>query len=445
MFASRFFAFIVAALVVTATPLPEKRAPLATVYTSCKGSKNVALTFDDGPYIYHQSIVDQLVAAGAKGTFFFNGNNWGCIYDPDNVARVKYAYNHGMMVGDHTWSHGDLTTFTTAQINDGMYRMEEAFSRLIGIKPAFMRPPYGNYNNNVLQIAYARNQSVAMWDQDSEDADGATVAFSEAVYASAVSANVPNMLFLNHETVETTSTTVLPYAIQLLQSHGYNLVTLAECLGVQPYAAIGIPQTGSWTCDGTPDPGNGCAGSIACETGTPILLTGTSTTTTTTSSSTTATTTSTTKGTTTTTTKGTTTTTTTSTTAAATGKTIRPGSSNSICLTAASNTDGAAVEIEPCTTGNAAQSWTVVGGTIQIYGNKCLDDTNGVTSNGNLLQIWTCGTGNPNQKFATSGSTIVWTGHNECVDLTNGLKTSGTRTQLWQCSAGNQNQVWNFV
>lgn len=40
-----------------------------------------------------------------------------------------------------------------------MYRMEEAFSRILGIKPAFMRPPYGDYNDNVRQVAYARGQS----------------------------------------------------------------------------------------------------------------------------------------------------------------------------------------------------------------------------------------------------------------------------------------------
>jgi hypothetical protein len=37
----------------------------------------------------------------------------------------------------------------------------EAFSRILGIKPAFMRPPYGDYNDNIREIAHARNQSCA--------------------------------------------------------------------------------------------------------------------------------------------------------------------------------------------------------------------------------------------------------------------------------------------
>lgn len=36
--------------------------------------------------------------------------------------------------------------------------------------------------------------------------------------------------------------TVLPYAIQKLQGAGYKLVTLAECLGEQPYSKTGPPQ-----------------------------------------------------------------------------------------------------------------------------------------------------------------------------------------------------------
>jgi peptidoglycan/xylan/chitin deacetylase (PgdA/CDA1 family) len=278
MFSSSVFTLLTAALVITATPLSEKRQtpPSATIYSSCTVPNTVALTFDDGPYIYNQAVVDLLVAAGVKGSFFFNGNNYDCIYDADSIARVQYVYNHGMMVGDHTWAHADLTTLTAPQIEDGMYRMEEAFSRILGIKPAFMRPPYGNYNDDVLQIAYARNQSVALWDQDTEDGDGAPFSFSESVYANAVAQNLSTMLVLNHETIQTTSTTVLPYALNLLKSHGYNMVTLAECLGVEPYTAIGVPQTGTWTCDGTPDPGTGCA-AASCETGTPTFLTATST------------------------------------------------------------------------------------------------------------------------------------------------------------------------
>ncbi|KAJ7204170.1 hypothetical protein GGX14DRAFT_460997, partial [Mycena pura] len=67
------------------------------------------------------------------------------------------------------------------------------------------------------------------------------------------------------------------------------------------------------------------------------------------------------------------------------------------CLFAASNADGAAVVLGNCSSANA--QWTVPkgagnAGTLQIFGDKCLDVTNGVDTDGNKLQIWTCAAGN---------------------------------------------------
>lgn len=36
---------------------------------------------------------------------------------------------------------------------------------------------------------------------------------------------------------------VVPYAIKLLQSKGYQLVTVAECLGLQAYINVTTPET----------------------------------------------------------------------------------------------------------------------------------------------------------------------------------------------------------
>ncbi len=39
-----------------------------------------------------------------------------------------------------------------------------ALEKILGVKVAFMRPPYGSYNDGVLQVAAAHNQSVIIWD-----------------------------------------------------------------------------------------------------------------------------------------------------------------------------------------------------------------------------------------------------------------------------------------
>ncbi|QRW06017.1 GMC oxidoreductase [Ceratobasidium sp. AG-Ba] len=224
---------ILGALAVPMNVTLETRAA-AQVITKCTKPNTVALTFDDGPYWYIYDISKALVAAGAKGTFFFNGNN---------CMRVKYAYSKGHQIGSHTWAHKDLTTLTWDQVHDEMWRVEQALERIIGVNPAFMRPPYGNYNDNVRNVAGARGQKLAIWDFDSQDSIGATPAQSKALYDQVIAQRPSNILALNHETYERTAHEVVPYAISKLQAAGYQLVTLAECLGMPPYQSVGSPQT----------------------------------------------------------------------------------------------------------------------------------------------------------------------------------------------------------
>jgi peptidoglycan/xylan/chitin deacetylase (PgdA/CDA1 family) len=228
----------------------ENRAR-AQVITRCTTPNTVALTFDDGPYVYLYDVSKALVAAGAKGTFFFNGNNYGCIYDPDNVKRVKYAIDHGHQIASHTWNHKDLTTLSWDQIHDEMWRVEQALRKIAGVVPAFMRPPYGNYNDLVRDAAGLRGQSLVTWDFDSQDSLGASVAKSKSLYNGVISRHPSTILALNHEVYETTVHQVLPYAISRLQNAGYRLVTLSECLGGKaPYQSVGPRGTrdSSWHC-----------------------------------------------------------------------------------------------------------------------------------------------------------------------------------------------------
>ncbi|KAG8690969.1 Carbohydrate esterase 4 protein [Ceratobasidium sp. 423] len=222
----------------------------AQVITKCTKPNTVALTFDDGPWLYIEDISKALVEAGAKGTFFFNGYNYGCIYDSENRERVKYVYDQGHQIASHTWAHQDLTTLTREQVNEEMFRVEQAFQRIAGVVPAFMRPPYGSYNDNVRDVAGARGQMIVNWDFDSGDSTGVPAAASKLLYDQIVARHPSTILALNHETHETTAHEVVPYAIQKLQAAGYELVTVAECLDLQPYQSVGSPETpdASWHC-----------------------------------------------------------------------------------------------------------------------------------------------------------------------------------------------------
>ena len=84
-----------------------------------------------------------------------------------------------------------------------MARTEQAIQRLIGVQFAFTRPPYGEYNNIVRQVAANRNQKLVHWSFNSGDSIGATPAESNAVYDKLVKDHPSSVLALNHEVYST--------------------------------------------------------------------------------------------------------------------------------------------------------------------------------------------------------------------------------------------------
>ncbi|CUA78404.1 hypothetical protein RSOLAG22IIIB_07055 [Rhizoctonia solani] len=222
----------------------------ANLVTKCSVPNTVALTFDDGPYTWTQNLVDLLDENNAKGAFFFNGNNFGCIYDQANADRVKYVYDKGHQVASHTWNHERLSTLSGDQLVSEFSKTDDAIKKITGAVPAFMRPPFGDYDDDVLEVAASRGQTVAIWDFDSGDTSGTLPAESKNQYNKLIMSSPGSILTLNHETQEATIDDIIPYAIQQIKAKGYKMVTVAECLGQSPYQSTGSPSArdSSWTC-----------------------------------------------------------------------------------------------------------------------------------------------------------------------------------------------------
>ncbi|KAH8823256.1 carbohydrate esterase family 4 protein [Flagelloscypha sp. PMI_526] len=222
----------------------------AGLITQCTEPNTVAITLDDGPYIYQKGFVDLAEQWGARFTFFVNGMNYGCIYDKENVESIRYAMQKGHQIASHTWAHPDLATLSYDQVNEEFRRIDDALLRIHGIMPAFMRPPYGSYNDAVLDVGSRRGQSIVTWDFDSGDSTGSTQAESIKAYDNTLRNHPSTLLALNHETYPGTLKKVLPHALKTLKTMGYRMVTVAECLGSAPYQQVVSPKArdDSWQC-----------------------------------------------------------------------------------------------------------------------------------------------------------------------------------------------------
>lgn len=220
----------------------------ARVVTSCTRDKLAALTFDDGPADNTRKAMELLEAKGAKGTFFVNGKNWGCIYDKADI--LKETFDRGHQVASHTWSHPHLNSLTYAEVERELSSSHDAIKRITGADVAFMRPPYGEHNDNVSKVAARLGETIVNWNVDSGDALGHTIQQQKDEFTQAVNKNMRSIISLQHDVHPTSVYDVLPHAIKTLQDAGYTLVTIAECIGEAPYHSVGQPQqrNSDWHC-----------------------------------------------------------------------------------------------------------------------------------------------------------------------------------------------------
>ncbi|KAF9424639.1 hypothetical protein BGZ94_008012 [Podila epigama] len=248
-------------------PEPATVGIPGTVYTNCKTPGTFSISFDDGPSIYTSALLDLLDKEDIKVTFFVNGDNQGCIYDPKVQAVLKRAFNSGHQIASHTWSHPQLTKQTAAGVKLEMTRLEKAFDDILGVIPRYMRPPYGdgtfgNGNAGDLMVQGALRELgyvITTWDIASTDADiddnsvphkltdEALMKAQQHEYTSVVDAEAKGAthMALHHDTYERTVTLMAPWAINYIKGLGYKIVPVAACLGDEDprtwYKKIGPP------------------------------------------------------------------------------------------------------------------------------------------------------------------------------------------------------------
>ncbi|KAF7327372.1 Chitin deacetylase [Mycena kentingensis (nom. inval.)] len=230
---------------------------LPKAITSCVRPNTMAITFDDGPYVnmfvsayegtekpalnlpHRTDISDMFTKRGGKATFFINGNNYDCIYHEDVVKRLRYVFDAHHQIASHTWSHPDLSTCSESRIRSEIDRLDVAMLAILGIKTQYLRPPFGSYNNKVTRVATEKGKSLVIWDFDSGDSVGKSWEQSEELYTKKFDDKPENIMALNHETQPDTVAHIVPWLIEEALAAGYELVTVAECLGEEPYTFQG--------------------------------------------------------------------------------------------------------------------------------------------------------------------------------------------------------------
>lgn len=139
-------------------------------------SREVALTFDDGPDPhYTPRVLDMLEKNRVRATFFFCGSmaeKW--------PELVREAANQGHVIGSHSWTHQRLSLdLPSTDIRRELDETHELLEGITGARIVLFRPPYGQHSPRLLAELKERKLVPVLWSawgKDWTSASGAEVA-----------------------------------------------------------------------------------------------------------------------------------------------------------------------------------------------------------------------------------------------------------------------------
>ncbi len=196
--------------------VPEPRQIEAV---DCSVEKCVALTFDDGPSAHTIGILKSLHKAGAKATFFALGIQ---LRQHPHIAREILLQGHEL--GGHSYAHQKLQYLSRWELERDFNYVSKLMFDATGERPAMFRPPYGEFDSLVQEVA---NPPMILWSVDPKDW---LTKDPNETYERVVSEVKPGDIVVMHDILGSTRY-ALPRILKTLGNRGYKFVTVSELLG----------------------------------------------------------------------------------------------------------------------------------------------------------------------------------------------------------------------
>ena len=143
----------------------NKKLPIYSVQTD---ENKLAISFDAAwGADKTQDIMKICEDYGVKATFFLVG-----FWIEKYPEMVKEIYNRGFEIGIHSNTHPDMTKLSKDEIYEELTTNIKMVEDLTGFRPKLFRPPYGYYNNNLIEVCEDLNLHCIEWSVDSLDWKG---------------------------------------------------------------------------------------------------------------------------------------------------------------------------------------------------------------------------------------------------------------------------------
>lgn len=207
---------------------------LLPIYCVETDKKQIAISFDAAwGNDDTQQLIDILAEYKVPATFFVVGA-WVDKY-PESVKALSDA---GHQIQNHSNTHPHMPQLSVEQIRDEVNSCNQKIEKITGKCPTLLRPPYGDYNNPVIETLTEMNMNVIQWDVDSLDwKDSAT---PDSICKRVTSKVSNGSIVLFHNDADHTPA-ALPNILKELQSEGYEFVFISDLIMKDNYT---IDHTG---------------------------------------------------------------------------------------------------------------------------------------------------------------------------------------------------------
>lgn len=143
--------------------------------------KELYLTFDSGyENGYMPGILDVLKEKKVPATFFVTGH-----FVQSQTQLLKRMVNEGHLIGNHSWSHPDMTQISDIQIKNELVKVSSEVSKLTEQQSMrFIRPPRGIFGQRMLKVCSELGYTNVFWSIAYKDWDVNQQRGSEYAYQS---------------------------------------------------------------------------------------------------------------------------------------------------------------------------------------------------------------------------------------------------------------------
>ena len=192
------------------------------VYSVDRSDNKIAISFDCAYGAeYTDGILETLKIYGVAATFF-TVEFWVRKY-PDKVKKIA---EYGNEVGTHSATHPQMSKLDKGEIVKELTTSVSAIEAITGNKVEVFRPPYGDYDDLVIETAAELNLQTIQWDVDSLDWKDLT---AKQIVNRIVSKTKSGSIILCHNnglhTLE-----ALPYVLGELKLKGYEFVKISDLI-----------------------------------------------------------------------------------------------------------------------------------------------------------------------------------------------------------------------